>query len=42
MKKDFTLIELLTVIIILAILMIIAVPNILSTLATARSGAFIM
>ena len=41
MKKGFTLIDLLAVIIILAILMIIAVPNILSTLATARSSAFI-
>ena len=41
MKKGFTLIELLAVIIILAILMIIAVPNILSTLSTARSSAFI-
>ena len=41
MKKGFTLIELLAVIIILAILMIIAVPNILSTLSTARSNSFI-
>ena len=41
MKKGFTLIELLAVIIILAILMIIAVPNILSTLSTARSEAFL-
>ena len=40
-KKGFTLIELLAVIIILAILMIIAVPNILTTLSTARSSAFI-
>ena len=40
-KKGFTLIELLAVIIILAILMIIAVPNILSTLSTARQQAFI-
>ena len=41
MKKGFTLIELLAVIIILAILMIIAVPNILSTLSTARQQAFV-
>ena len=39
-KKGFTLIELLAVIIILAILMIIAVPNILTTLQTAREQAF--
>ena len=41
MKKGFTLIELLAVIIILGILMIIAVPNILSTLSTAKQEAFL-
>ena len=40
-KKGFTLIELLAVIIILGILMIIAVPNILTTLSTAKQEAFL-
>ena len=41
MKKGFTLIELLAVIIILALLMIVAVPNVLSTMNSAKSQSFV-
>ncbi len=39
-KKGFTLVELLAVIVILAILILFALPAVISTMETARAGAF--
>ena len=40
MRKGFTLVELLAVIVILAIIMIIAIPSVLGTMTTARQKSF--
>ena len=41
-KKGFTLVELLAVIVVLAIIMIIAIPNVLSSMDTAKKSSFII
>ena len=41
-KEGFTLVELLAVIVVLAIIMIIAVPNVLTSMNTAKKSSFVV